>query len=199
MTLPPADGGRISAGMSDNVFAWALPNVQAAQAPEAINVIAARVPQPRQLKAALEHYRLVQRQHTEATAELRNAISAVQHQGGEASTSAAPLISGVVTLEILQRELAGQVQAAIEKVIAARPPFTRAVTAALAPYRKPVARRALRGLAELTSALDILDQIDSEIAAAGGTPARALPQHRETLRPMTMRLAAMAGEISAHE
>lgn len=178
--------------MTTQIFARALP--AAVDGPETIAEIVARVRQPSALRTALENYRQLQQQHTELYDELRASIAQLQGQGGEASTGAAPLVAGIVALDRRVRALAAKIPSALDAILAARPPYTAAVAAALAPHRKTAAKAALLAAVTLVGQLGVLAQIDTEARAAGETVARALPGHRSALRPLIVRLCRLAGE-----
>jgi hypothetical protein len=174
-------------------YARTMP-AEAAAAPETpIAAVVAKIRQPAGLRLAIANWQQLQHDYGELAAQLRAAIAEMQSRGGEASTSAAPLTTAIVELDHRLRQLGQKVQASLEALLRERGPFTKAVIAALAPYRRQSAQRALTAAMALTTELDQLAEIDEEIAGAGGTPA-AQPLRKSNLRPLIVRLCRLAGE-----
>jgi hypothetical protein len=172
------------------IFNRALPG--RAELPGSAAELVRTVRQPANLRMALQVWRTAQKEYGALTAELHQAISDVQAGGGEAAANAGPLTKRVAELDRRLRGLAETVQTALAGVLAARPPYIAAVTAALAPHRRQCAQRALVAAAALAQELDRLTEIDDEIAAVGGTPGARLP--RQGLRPTLARLRTLAEE-----
>lgn len=90
-------------------------------------------------------------------------------------------------------ELGERARKAADDVIAARPPFATAVSAALAPHRRTAAQQAAEATLVLSSQLDVLAEIDRELIGAGGSPGRPpLPGHRTVLGTLLGRLHGLA-------
>jgi hypothetical protein len=190
VTLAVGIAGGISSGMTQQIYALAMP--PKTDTPD-IETIVARVKQPAPLRSALETWREVQRHYSDLAAELRKAIAELQIAGGDGAANAGPLTKRIAELDRRLRDLGQTVQKALADVLATRPPYTAAVAAALAPYRRQCAQRALTAAAALASELDLLSRTDDEIAAVGGAPgARPLPMHRVALRPTLARLRKIA-------
>jgi hypothetical protein len=167
------------------------PPETAAPAPS-IQQIVATVRQPSPLKLALQTWQALQKSYGAASDELRQAITAMQAAGGETAATAAPLVRRVTELDRRLRALREQIGTALQAVIDARPEYVAAVVSALRPARRAAAKTALKAIEELNNALQVLDEVDAEIAAIGGNAARPLPQHRAVLRPMIVRLRKLA-------
>lgn len=180
--------------MSNTIFNRAMPAPNDHPPAPTIQEVISRVRQPRQLAVALEGWRAAQREYAALAATLREATSQLQRAGGDGAANVDALIKNVHQLDIRLKELASTTRGALADVLAARPPWISSVTAAVEPYRRAAARRGLAAVQALQSALDLLDEVDAELVAIGGSRGRpALPQHRATLIAATGRLREIAG------
>jgi hypothetical protein len=85
------------------------------------------------------------------------------------------------------------IREALARLLEAREPFAAAIAAALQPERAAAARRALRAAMQLVSEFDLLDAIDREVAAVGGSAGQhPMRSYRASMEPLLTRLRQIA-------
>jgi hypothetical protein len=180
--------------MKPQLFNRTMPGGGRDPGPTFIDDVINRVRQPAALRLALLAWHEIQQRYQTVSDELRQAAHELQNAGGETSSNSGPQIKRVAELDCQLRALSNQAKGALEAVVAARPPWVRAVVAALQPHSRAAAQRALAAAATPEAALDTLEEADQTTSAVGGSPGRhPLPGYRATIGSMIERLRQIAG------
>ena len=158
---------------------------------ERIRAIAAKVRCPQAFAAAQAAYADLQKRHAGLRHEERALIQQMLERGGETNASGA-LIQRIRALDSELTTCSDSIREALEKIFQTREPFAKAVDEALAPERAAAARRGLRAGMELIAEFDVLDAIDRETAAVGGSPQHPMRGYRGSLQPLLDRLRRLA-------
>jgi hypothetical protein len=159
-----------------------------------IAALARTVRIPPEFARAQRAYRDLQERHIALREQERTLVAEMLAGGGETNASGS-LMKRIREVDAELSLCSNALREASENISQTRKPFAKAVAEVLAGERTAAARRGLRAGMELVAEFDVLDAIDRETAAVGGSPQHPVRNYRGMLEPMLARLRRVASPL----